>query len=59
MFAMLALAGDMGCSGGPTLVGLISSAFGNNLKMGILFAIIFPVLLLMGVACSSARRRAS
>ena len=59
MFAMLALAGDMGCSGGPTLVGLISSAFGNNLKMGILFAIIFPVLLLIGVACSSARRRAS
>lgn len=59
MFAMLALAGDMGCSGGPTLVGLISSAFGNNLKMGILFAIIFPVLLLMGAACSSARRRAS
>lgn len=59
MFAMLALAGDMGCSGGPTLVGLISSAFGNNLKMGILFAIIFPVLLLIGVACSSARHRAS
>lgn len=49
MFAMLALAGDVGCSGGPTLVGLISSAFGNNLKMGILSAIIFPVLLFAGV----------
>ena len=52
MFAMLALAGDMGCSGGPTLVGLVSSAFGNNLKMGILFAIIFPVLLFVGVRLS-------
>lgn len=57
MFAMLALAGDMGCSGGPTLVGLISSAFGNNLKMGILFAIIFPILLLLGVRMSGSRGR--
>lgn len=57
MFAMLALAGDMGCSGGPTLVGLISSAFGNNLKMGILFAIIFPLLLLLGVRMSGSSGR--
>ncbi len=57
MFAMLALAGDMGCSGGPTLVGLISSSFGNNLKMGILFAIIFPILLLLGVRMSGSRGR--
>ncbi len=55
MFAMLALAGDMGCSGGPTLVGLVSSAFGNNMKMGILFAIIFPVLLFIGVRLSRGR----
>lgn len=55
MFAMLALAGDMGCSGGPTLVGLVSSAFGNNMKMGILFAIIFPVLLFIGVGLSRNR----
>lgn len=55
MFAMLALAGDMGCSGGPTLVGLVSSAFGNNMKMGILFAIIFPVLLFIGVGLSRGR----
>lgn len=44
MFALLALGGDLGCSGGPTLVGLASSAAGNNLKIGILTAIIFPVL---------------
>ena len=49
MFALLALGGDIGCSGGPTLVGMVSGAMGDNLKMGILAGIIFPVLLLMGI----------
>lgn len=49
LFAMLALAGDLGCSGGPTLAGMVSSSFGNNLRLGILSAVVFPVLLLMGV----------
>ena len=46
MFALLALGGDLGCSGGPTLVGMISSYFRDNLKTGILAAVIFPLLLL-------------
>ncbi|MBD5507142.1 MAG: MFS transporter [Lachnospiraceae bacterium] len=49
MFALLALGGDVGCSGGPTLVGMVSSALGDNLKMGILAGVIFPVLLLSGI----------
>lgn len=49
MFAFLALAGDLGCSGGPTFVGLVSSAFSDNLKAGILGAIIFPILLILGI----------
>lgn len=49
MFALLALGGDIGCSGGPTLVGMVSGALADNLKMGILAGIIFPVLLLMGI----------
>ncbi|HCT91676.1 MAG TPA: MFS transporter [Lachnospiraceae bacterium] len=49
MFALLALGGDIGCSGGPTLVGMVSGALGDNLKMGILAGVIFPVLLLMGI----------
>lgn len=49
MFALLALGGDIGCSGGPTLVGAVSGVLGDNLKMGILAGIIFPVLLLMGI----------
>lgn len=52
MFALLALGGDVGCSGGPTLVGMVSSAFSDNLKLGILAGIIFPALLLLGImAC--------
>ena len=49
MFALLALAGDLGCSGGPTLVGFISSITAGDLKKGILTAIFFPLLLVAGI----------
>ena len=67
LFALLALAGDVGCSLGPGLVGLISNAVqktpdiftvnwfsgmdatGTGLKTGLLFAVIFPVIMLIGV----------
>ena len=56
MFALLALGGDIGCSGGPTLVGVVSGAFGDDLKMGVLAGIIFPVLLLTGIIlCRKSR----
>ena len=56
LFAMLALAGDIGCSGGPTLVGFVSGALGDNLRMGILAAILFPVLLLICMKWLSRQR---
>ena len=56
MFALLALAGDLGCSGGPTLAGFVSSSVGNNLRMGILAAVVFPVLLLMGIQICKKRQ---
>ncbi len=49
MFALLALGGDVGCSGGPTLVGMVSSALGDNLQRGILAGVVFPALLLAGI----------
>ena len=49
MFALLALAGDLGCSAGPGLAGAVSGYFGDNLHAGILAAVIFPVLLLAGI----------
>lgn len=47
MFALLALAGDLGCSSGPTLVGFVSGAFDDNLKAGFTAAIVFPVMLII------------
>lgn len=46
LFAMLALAGDLGCSGGPTVVGLVSGLAGDDLRLGILAAVVFPAVLL-------------
>lgn len=48
MFALLALAGDLGCSGGPTAVGFISGALDGELKKGLFFAIIFPIIMIVG-----------
>lgn len=49
MFAFFALAGDVGCSFGPTLTGQVAAAFGENLKVGILAGIVFPVVLFVGL----------
>ncbi|HIZ20926.1 MAG TPA: MFS transporter [Firmicutes bacterium] len=59
LFALLALGGDLGCTSGPTLVGIVSGAFGDNLKTGILAAAVFPVLLLLGIWLCSRRRQAA
>ena len=46
MFALLALSGDLGCSSGPSVAGLMASVFGGDLQRGILCSVIFPVILL-------------
>lgn len=50
MFALFALFGDLGCTSGPTLVGMLSEQFDGSLKAGLLSAIIFPILLISGMA---------
>ena len=45
LFAFLALAGDLGCASGPALVGFVSEAFHDNLQIGLLAAVICPILL--------------
>ena len=57
LFAMLALAGDLGCSGGPTLVGFVSSGLGDNLRLGIFAGIIFPILLLGSLMLGGRREK--
>lgn len=49
MYALMALAGDVGCSLGPTVVGLKANAHNGNLKTGLLAAVIFPVLIMAGM----------
>lgn len=49
MFALLALFGDLGCTTGPAAVGAITSRLGGELSGGILFAAVFPVLLLFAL----------
>lgn len=47
MYALMALAGDIGCGGGPTMVGFIANVKNANLKFGLKFAIVFPILIII------------
>ncbi len=49
MFALLAMAGDMGGALGPGLVGAVTQNAGDDLQAGMLVGCIFPVLLLTGL----------
>lgn len=47
LFAFLALAGDLGATLSPTMVGYVSELAGGNLKTGLLVASAFPILLVI------------
>ena len=47
MFALLALFGDSGCATGPALVGKATTLLGDNLGKGLLFAVIFPIAMII------------
>lgn len=46
MFALLALAGDLGCASGPTLAGLVAGMANDSLRIGILSSGLFPIVLI-------------
>lgn len=46
MFSLLAMAGDLGGSIGPGIVGRITQNAGNNIRIGMRCGLIFPVILL-------------
>ena len=50
MYALMALAGDVGCGAGPTVVGMIANLRGDSLKAGLLAAILFPIVILLGIS---------
>ena len=55
LFALMALAGDLGCITGPALVGFIGGA--ASFKTGFLFGAIFPVILVITLAAFKIKRK--
>lgn len=47
MFALLAMAGDLGGSIGPGIVGRVTQSAGNNIQVGMGVGIVFPFILLI------------
>lgn len=50
LFAYLALAGDLGCSLGPSITGFTSSFFDSNLNIGLFSATLFPLILIISAS---------
>ncbi len=49
LFALLAMAGDLGGALGPGIVGRVTQMSGDNLQAGMLTGSIFPAILIIGV----------
>ena len=47
MFALLAMAGDLGGSIGPGIVGQVTQSTGNNIQAGMGVGLVFPAILLI------------
>ena len=47
MFALLAMAGDLGGSTGPGIVGYVTQNSDNNIRVGMGIGLIFPLVLLV------------
>ena len=59
MFSFLALGGDVGCTSGPSVAGYISGLFGDDLKIGFLFAAIFPLMLTLLLIFSGRKKKSA
>ncbi len=49
LFALLAMAGDLGGAFGPSLVGYVTQMAGDNLRVGMRVGCIFPIGLMIGL----------
>ena len=58
MFALLALAGDLGGAAGPAIVGAVSQRAGEDLQAGVLAGLGFPVVLVLCVLAVRKRYKA-
>ena len=49
LFALLAMAGDLGGAFGPGLVGTVSQQAGDNMQSGMLAGSVFPLVLIISL----------
>lgn len=56
MFALLAMAGDLGGSIGPSVVGFVTQHTGDNLQAGMLAGCVFPIVLVVSACILKLRR---
>lgn len=57
MFALLAMAGDLGGAFGPSLVGNITQNAGNDLRKGMLVGCVFPLVLILSLLLLKGMRK--
>lgn len=57
MFALLAMAGDLGGSSGPAIVGFVSQNHGDDLRAGMFVGCLFPIVLIVSVLLIRRRGR--
>ena len=55
LFALLAMAGDLGGAVGPSLIGTVSQKAGNNLQVGMLAGCVFPLVLIIALILLSRK----
>lgn len=58
MFALLAMAGDLGGAFGPALVGNITQRANDNLQVGMLVGSVFPLILIIALLIMKKSQRA-
>lgn len=62
MFAVLAIAGDLGCLAGPAVAGRIADLRGGDLTLSFLLSIVFPICILLcawRLHCLSKKKKLS
>lgn len=56
LFALLAMAGDLGGAFGPSLVGWAAQQAGDNLRVGLRLGCAFPILLIVGLLLMNRKK---
>ncbi len=56
LFALYAVFGDLGATIGPTIVGMVSGTFNDDLRKGLACIIVFPIIIIIGMAISKKKQ---